>query len=427
VRGLRDSLTTRGACFLAAGLVLFCAGLLLGQRDLTRIGVLLLALPLAAALLSRRHSLSLEVQRTVRPSRVAVDEPAVVTATLRNPEGARSPVLLAEEHLDFALGERPRFVVAPMGPGERREVQYAVRAGTRGVHALGPLAVRVRDPFGLSVRSAAVGTPGTLVVLPRIHPLSAGRQLGRGLGAEGSIPHRVALHGEDDQAIREYRDGDDLRRIHWPATARTGELMVRQEDRPARRRAVVLLDSRRDAHGGAGAAGSLEWCVEMAASVSSHLIDLGYTVHLITTDAASDSGTHEDSELEPLLDTLARLQADDADGFRAVLHAAHGVTSGGGLVVAVVAGLDDDAAHATASLRQPGSTGLAFVVEREAFGGRPALGRRGGHPTGLGPTTAAALTASGWSAALVRPGTTPAEAWGTVVAAGVTGMAEAVR
>ena len=58
----------------------------------------------------------------------------------------------------------------------------------------------------------------------------------------------VALHGEDDQTVREYRDGDDLRRIHWPATARTGELMVRQEDRPAKRRAVVVLDSRSSGH-----------------------------------------------------------------------------------------------------------------------------------------------------------------------------------
>ena len=54
-----------------------------------------------------------------------------------------------------------------------------------------------------------------------------------GLGSEGSVPHMIALHGEDDVSVREYRDGDDLRRIHWPATARTGDLMVRQEERPA--------------------------------------------------------------------------------------------------------------------------------------------------------------------------------------------------
>ena len=90
-------------------------------------------------------------------------------------------------------------------------------------------------------------------MLPRIEPLVGGRPPGNGVGAEGEIPFMVALHGEDDQSIREYRDGDDLRRIHWPATARTGDLMVRQEDRPARRRAMILLDPRAGAHQGHGA------------------------------------------------------------------------------------------------------------------------------------------------------------------------------
>ena len=69
-------------------------------------------------------------------------------------------------------------------------------------------------------------------MLPRVEPLGGGHPRGDGVGAEGAIPHMVALHGEDDVAIRTYRDGDDLRRIHWPATAHRGELMVRQEDRP---------------------------------------------------------------------------------------------------------------------------------------------------------------------------------------------------
>ncbi|OLP72781.1 hypothetical protein BJM39_09955 [Salmonella enterica subsp. enterica serovar Javiana] len=108
----------------------------------------------------------------------------------------------------------------------------------RGRHRLGPLGVRLRDPFGLSTRVAAISGSSDILVLPRILPLGGGQPPGSGVGAEGAIPHMVALHGEDDVSIRSYRDGDDLRRIHWPATAKTGELMVRQEDRPARRRAA---------------------------------------------------------------------------------------------------------------------------------------------------------------------------------------------
>ena len=290
MRALRRSLTTRGAAFAGCGLVLVASGILLGQHDVTRIGVLLLVLTVIAFVLVRRHGLRLDVVRTAAPARVAIDERSVVTVRIRNTESSISPVVMAEESIDYALGDRPRFVVPSLRPGEAHEVQYTVRSHTRGVHRIGPLGVRVRDPFGLSLRAAAVSGRAELVVLPRVVPLPGGRSLGSGIGSEGSVPHMVALHGEDDQTVREYRDGDDLRRIHWPATARTGDLMVRQEDRPAKRRAVVLLDCRASGHGGSGRGDSLEWSVTTAASVTAHLVDGGYAVHLLTPDPGADTG-----------------------------------------------------------------------------------------------------------------------------------------
>ena len=56
-------------------------------------------------------------------------------------------------------------------------------------------------PFGLSLRAAAVSGGAELVVLPRVVPLPGGRSLGSGIGSEGSVPHMVALHGEDDQIV----------------------------------------------------------------------------------------------------------------------------------------------------------------------------------------------------------------------------------
>ena len=234
----KDVLTTRGRAFVAAGLTLVVTGLGLGLGDLTRIGVLLVALTVLASLTSRRALPELSVERRVRPARLAVDEVATVEVEFGNTGTRRSPILMAEERVDYTLGDRPRFVLPRMAPGERREVSYAIRSHLRGRHRLGPLTLRIRDPFGLSARAVALSSTSEVLVLPRVEELTSGRAGGEGIGAEGVIPHMVALHGEDDVAIREYRDGDDLRRIHWPATAHQGELMVRQEDRPARRRAL---------------------------------------------------------------------------------------------------------------------------------------------------------------------------------------------
>ncbi|HMM97134.1 MAG: DUF58 domain-containing protein [Micrococcales bacterium] len=418
MHALRRTLTTRGASFVGCGLVLVAAGIVLGQHDVTRVGVLLLALTAASLVLVRRHGLRLEVSRSVAPSRVAIDQRSLVTLRVRNTESSSTPVLMAEEAIDYALGDRPRFLIAGMRGGAAQEVQYTVRSHTRGVHRIGPLRVRVRDPFGLTLRTAAVSGHAEVVVLPRVLPLTAGRSLGRGIGSEGSIPHMVALHGEDDQTVREYRDGDDLRRIHWPATARTGDLMVRQEDRPAKRRAVVLLDSRAVGHGGSGRSGSLEWSVTAAASIVVHLVEGAHAVHLLTADTGLDTGTRHDDTVDGSLDTLARVRPEGEDAMRSVLHAASGLTGQGGLVVYVGGPLGDDDTHTLAALRQPGSTGVALLVDPAGFGGSRAAAAG---PTGGAGATVAALRASGWLASVSDASTGPAEAWTAVVSSTLAG------
>ena len=393
VRQLQRSLTTRGAAFAGAGLVLVAAGILLGQHDVTRVGILLLALTAMALVLVRRHGLHLDVVRTATPSRVAIDERAVVTVRIRNVEPTPSPVVMAEESIDYALGDRPRFVLPSLRSGDVQEVQYTVRSHTRGVHRVGPLGVRVRDPFGLTLRTAAVSGDAELVVLPKVVPLPHGRSLGSGIGSEGSIPHMVALHGEDDQTVR-------------------------QEDRPAKRRAVVVLDTRTVGHGGSGRSSSLEWCVTTAASVTAHVVDAGYAVHLLTADPRADNGVHHDETLPEALETLARVALGPEDGLRTVLHAANALTSQGGLVVYVGGPVGDDDARTLSALRQPGSAGAAMVVDPEAFAGRA---RKAAPAAGRADATLATLQASGWMTTPVDTRTTPALAWAAVVGGQVVG------
>ncbi len=405
MRRLWQVLTTRGQAFVTAGTVLLLAGLLTGVLDLTRLGVLVVVLPLAAAFLARRHDLALTLTRTARPSRLQPDEQCLVELRLANTTSRRSPLLMAEELVDYTLGDRPRFIVPSMAPGQERLVRYTVRSHSRGRHRLGPVGIRVKDPFGLSSRTAAHRASSSILVLPRVHPLSQAHPRGAELGTEGTVPHRVALHGEDDAAIREYRDGDDLRRIHWPATARTGELMVRQEDLPARRRAVLLLDTRSSALPATDPRSGLEWAVSAAASIAVHLLELGYTMHVLTADNTSSSGVVDAEGHDAILDLLAEVgQCSDAD-FLAAERRAAALTQGGGLVVAVVGALDDDQARSVASLRRSGGHGIALVVADSGKAPRDADVSR----------TATILTDAGWSALACTSRDTVAQKWGAVV------------
>ncbi|HET7476389.1 MAG TPA: DUF58 domain-containing protein [Dermatophilaceae bacterium] len=404
-------LTTRGRAFIAAGATLVLCGMALGFADLTRVGVLLVGLPLMCAVLARRARADLTVTRTVTPARLPVDEQAQVELRFEGGRGRPTAVQLADERIDYVLGDRPRFVLPRMDRGDVRQVVYQVRSHVRGRHRIGPLTLRVRDPFGLATSAVVVPGAADVLVLPKVEPLAGSRLRGDGVGAEGAIPHMVALHGEDDVSIRGYRDGDDLRRIHWPATAHRGELMVRQEDRPARRRAVLVLDSRGSGHRGTGGAGSFEWAVTALASVAVHLSEQGYAVHLVSAETVAEARAVEVVDVDSALAALAVADLAPDASFDRVLHEAAPLSAAGGMVLAVVTDHDEEMVRRLAALRQPGGSGLLLMLAAGSFAG---TAERAGED---GTTALAELVlGAGWSAVVVRAGTTVPQAWAGLTA-----------
>jgi uncharacterized protein (DUF58 family) len=419
VTRIRDKFTTRGRAFVASGLTLIFGGLLLGFIDITRVGVLLATLPLLAGLATRSSRDGVVVTRVIDPVRLAVDQSANVEVIFENATGQRTQLQLAEERVDHLLGNGPRFILPPMEPGEIREVDYQIRSHLRGRHRLGPLTMRVRDPFGLA--TIATSLPGTtdILILPRIEALGSGRPRGDGLGAEGAIPYMVALRGEDDASIRTYHEGDDLRRIHWPTTAHRSELMVRQEDRPARRRVVIVMDSRVGGHQGSGTLGSFEWAVTAAASIAAHLSGLSFAIHLVTSETAIGGEATHTIEIDSALALLAVAQLGTNQELEEVVRSAQPLTLVGGLVIAIVTDRDEDALQRIAALRHPSGTGLLFLLDSASFGrGQP------WPPTDQTLALASLFGAAGWSTCIVGAGVTVAQAWDTV-SANATRMAGA--
>jgi uncharacterized protein (DUF58 family) len=408
---LRGVLTTRGRAFVAAGLTLLVCGLLLGFTDITRVGVLLSALPVMAGVRARRKGKSMAVTRTIQPTRLALDQTASVTVVLKNTSGRRTQLQLAEERVHYLLGDRPRFVLPTMEPGGVREVSYQIRCQARGLYRLGPLTLHKRDPYGLATVTSPL--PGTtdILVLPRIEVLGRGHPRANSVGTEGTVPHMIALHGEDDVAVRSYRDGDDLRRIHWPTTAHRSELMVRQEDHPARRRAVIVLDSRAAGHQGTGTMGSFEWAVTAAASIAAHLTGHHYTLHLSSSETTAEGRAAQTIGIDDALASLAMAQPGATQQFDEVLRWAHPLTSAGGLVIAIVTDHDEAVLQRTAALRQPEGTGLMILLDTASFA-RP----RPGTPTDQTLALESMAAGAGWRTCVVSSGMTVAQAWKTISA-----------
>src|SRR4051812_38745544 len=219
---------------------------------------------------------------------------------LQNMSRLPTGTLLLEDKLPYALGSRPRVVLERLAAHQASSVAYAVRADVRGRYPVGPLVIRLTDPFGLCEMNRSFPSVDRLIVIPQVVSLPAVRLAGEYAGTGDSRARSVAVHGEDDAATREYRRGDDLRRVHWRSTARTGELMVRREEQPWESRATVVLDTRASAHRGEGPTASFEWAVSAAASVAVHLRHAGYKMRLVTDAGGGVDAAEDDGDRPPL-------------------------------------------------------------------------------------------------------------------------------
>ncbi|MDY7086661.1 MAG: DUF58 domain-containing protein [Actinomycetota bacterium] len=411
-------LTTRGRSFLAAAAAAGISAIILGERDLLRVAVLLAALPLLAAAYVGRSRYKLACTRSLDPGRAPVGSSARVILRLQNMSRLPTGTLLLEDRLPYALGSRPRVVLERLGSHQASSVAYTVRADVRGRYPIGPLVIRLTDPFGLCELTRSFPSVDKLTVIPQVVTLPPVRLAGEYAGTGESRARSVAVHGEDDAATREYRRGDDLRRVHWRSTARTGELMVRREEQPWESRATVVLDTRVYAHRGEGPTASFEWAVSATASIAMHLRQQGYKLRLVT-GSGIDIDAAEATGEGIILDTLADVKPAQ-NGDISVLVEQVRRRSDGGLVIGIFGALTVPEAELLAGLRGNGAACIGFALDSSTWVSM-SLGERS-EADREHSAAALALVHSGWRSVPVVHGSTLPALW-PAAARGSSGFA----
>jgi uncharacterized protein (DUF58 family) len=402
MRALFAGFTTRGKSFLAAGVAAGAFGLARGERALLSIGIVLLVLPLLAALATSRARYRIRCVRRISPPRVPSGQNAVVTLRLENVSKLPTGLLLAEDGLPYPLGTRPRFVLERIEPGGWRELTYTIQSGTRGKFSVGPLQVRVADAFGLVELTRSFASQNSLVVTPPVIPLPSSPPVGSWRGEGRGRTRTADAAGEDDVIPRPYRDGDELRRVHWRSTARYGELMVRREEQRWRSRAVLLLDTRARAHSGSGAGSSFEFAASAMASIGVHLARGGIDGQLVTdAGPATAPGSFEDA----LLDSLAVIKQSGGAELTRGMDRAHGGT--GGLFLVVAGRLSADEARRLVAGRRDSGPAMALLLAVSTW----ATGRAGEARPGEAEIPARILRTAGWRVATVTADTPLTVAW----------------
>ncbi len=312
-----SGLTVRGRSLIAAGLACIASSVALGEQDLVRAGVLLVVLPLAATAVLAGTPLRLQCARTVTPRRVPAGSAVQVAAELVNAGRRSTPVLLVEDLLRPDGDPSPEFAIDRLEPGERTVLRYTLRPARRGEYQLGPLAVRLCDPFGFCELPRGFASDDRLLVTPETIPLPRVDPHGRWTAGSAVRGSGAGSSGEDDLGTRPYRFGDELRRVHWRTTARVGELSVRREEQPRQGSVLLVLDVRPGSWPAVrGREDGFETAVSVTASVASALSAAGSGVRLVTlrgeqiaTVAAGRWSSTTD--LNRLLDRLATLEPTD--------------------------------------------------------------------------------------------------------------------
>jgi uncharacterized protein (DUF58 family) len=403
-------LTRRGHTLLWSGIGITAVSLLFGQRDFVRVGIFLVVLPLACLIILSRTRFRLAVSRSLSKNRIPVGTTTTTSLRLHNLSRISSGLLLVEDALPWELGRPQRLVVDRLGGDQWRTISTTVHGTARGRYTVGPASLTLVDPFGLCQTTRRFTTTDVLTVVPVTVPLPSAPPHGDWSGIGESRTRTISSHGQDDVIPREYRIGDDLRRVHWKSTARSGELMVRREERPWRNRVTVLVDNRSGVHRGEGISSSFEWAVTAAASIGVHLLQSGFGVRLVGANGAplmansSSVETFSGSDsVAALLDACATVK-DDVDPTE--LTGAHPAAFSDGVVVAILGDLTTQDAELITSLRLPRGLGVALLLDTSSWSGRSQL-PADPHVT----STSALFKFNGWRTAICERETSLIEVW----------------
>jgi uncharacterized protein (DUF58 family) len=268
---------------------------------------------------------------------------------------------------------RPMTFVARLAGRSAREYSYPVPCYKRGAYRIGPLSLRSAYPLG--IRAAEKVLPGgqlDLLVYPKTFEIPVFPLAGAQLTLSGVEALSKAGGSQEFFGTREYKQGDSLKHIHWPSTARHGNLIVKEFEQRASTEVTLLLDLHRDSLFGEGRETTLEYAVKIAASIGKYALEKGHNVQLIGFGKSHQivPSSRGPSHLGALLEILARVESDGVHSFPSALSQAADLLREGGTAVVLFCRADDNweaFSYAFGLLRVKHIQPICVFIDHESF------------------------------------------------------------
>jgi len=276
---------------------------------------LLLVLGLSWSTARRRLS-GLHVSRRA-PGSAFEDEEVRVEVALENRGRAAVSLVEVVDAFGAALADRKALLdPGPLRPGRRHRLAYRTTCSRLwGAYTVGPLAVSVSDPLGLFAPRRVLPDIRPFDLFPRVHPVGGLDRLSSRSSFVASEP-TIARAGQSALylGVRDFRAGDEVRRVHWPATARSPAPMVKEFELDLSPYFTLFLDLERRHRAGTGQKSTLEYVIRTAASLLASAARRGDTVQLFGEGrrAIAVPPGRGDLHLALALDQLIRVRQDGA-------------------------------------------------------------------------------------------------------------------
>lgn len=241
------------------------------------VGAFGIAALLMTAMWVSQRPLRATVTRQLVAVRVPRGDPILLHYRLRNSTRFRSGRATIIDRCDEA---QTRVVVPPVAPHAEVVTSGSIPTRRRGVFEVGPFEIERVDPFSLTVGRRRDAAQTSVTVHPKVYDLVGPHGAVRVVENESVLRRATSDPMSGFVSMREYVAGDDPRMIHWPTTARTGTLMVREHVEVRRPEFTVVLDTSPTV----GTPDDFEEAVDVAATLAVHAIRSGLDVVVRTTE-----------------------------------------------------------------------------------------------------------------------------------------------
>ncbi|MDI7275880.1 MAG: DUF58 domain-containing protein, partial [Anaerolineae bacterium] len=331
----------------------------------------------------------IQLERETLSSRSQVGKVAEERFLLHNRGPLPKLWVEVRDHSDLPE-HRASMALSSLGPGRRRGWTVRTTCWRRGRYRLGPLTIISGDPFGLFVRRQRLTATSSIVVYPLTADLPRFGSLTGELTGGGAVHRRTHYITPNVSGVREYYPGDTFNRIHWPSTARTGRLIVKEFELDPTAdvwlfvdmEAAVQVERRED---GGRAPGELallagrqvaldpsteEYVVAVAASLTKHFIEHNRAVGLLAHSLHREMVQPDRSErqLTRILETLAVIRARGHVGIAQLLSAEGAAFGRNSVAVVITPSTETGWVAVLRNLRRRGVRGAGVVVDPASFG-----------------------------------------------------------